>query len=72
MLRGTDPAARGHRRTAEAPENPGAMNCGIVAGCTLGIASGWNFGNVGAIPSELARSYGVTLATVGLLTTAMS
>ena len=47
------------------------MNRGVVAGCALGIASGWNFGNVGAIPSELARSYGVALATVGLLTTSM-
>jgi MFS family permease len=47
------------------------MNRGVVAGCGLGVASGWNFGNVGAVPSELARSYGVGLATIGLLTTAM-
>lgn len=46
-------------------------NAGVVAGCALGVASGWNFGNVGAIPSELARTYGVGLATIGLLTTAM-
>ncbi|MDQ3740854.1 MAG: MFS transporter, partial [Actinomycetota bacterium] len=44
---------------------------GVVAGCALGVASGWNFGNVGAVPSELARTYGVGLATIGLLTTAM-
>ena len=47
------------------------MNRGVVAGCALGVASGWNFGNVGAIPSELADAYGVALATIGLLTTAM-
>ena len=47
------------------------MNRGVIAGCALGVASGWNFGNIGAIPSELARSYGVGLATIGLLTTAM-
>jgi MFS family permease len=47
------------------------MKRGVVAGCGLGVASGWNFGNVGAMPSELARSYGVGLATIGLLTTAM-
>jgi MFS family permease len=44
---------------------------GVVAGCALGVTSGWNFGNLGAIPSELARSYGVGLAVIGLLTTAM-
>jgi MFS family permease len=44
---------------------------GVVAGCALGVTSGWNFGNVGGIASELGRSYGVGLATVGLLTTAM-
>jgi MFS family permease len=44
---------------------------GVVAGCALGVTSGWNFGNVGGIASELGRSYGVGLATIGLLTTAM-
>jgi MFS family permease len=47
------------------------MRRGVVAGCALGVASGWNFGNVGAIPSDLAHTYGVALATIGLLTTAM-
>ena len=42
----------------------------MVAGCTLGATSGWNFGNIGGIASELADAYGVGLATVGLLTTA--
>jgi MFS family permease len=44
---------------------------GVVAGCALGATSGWNFGNIGGIASELADAYGVGLATVGLLTTAM-
>jgi MFS family permease len=44
---------------------------GVVAGCALGATSGWNFGNIGGIASELAGAYGVGLATVGLLTTAM-
>jgi MFS family permease len=47
------------------------LNRGVVAGCALGVASGWNFGNVGAIASELAGSYGVGLAAIGLLTTAL-
>jgi MFS family permease len=47
------------------------LNRGIVAGCALGVAAGWNFGSVGAIASELSRSYGVALTTIGLLTTAL-
>jgi MFS family permease len=43
----------------------------MVAGCALGATSGWNFGNLGGIASELAGAYGVGLATIGLLTTAM-
>jgi MFS family permease len=43
----------------------------VVAGCALGATSGWNFGNLGGIASELAGAYGVGLATIGLLTTAM-
>jgi MFS family permease len=44
---------------------------GVVAGCALGATSGWNFGNLGGVASELAGAYGVGLATIGLLTTAM-
>ncbi|HEV3375791.1 MAG TPA: MFS transporter [Thermoleophilaceae bacterium] len=44
---------------------------GVVAGCALGATSGWNFGNLGGIASELADAYGVGLAAIGLLTTAM-
>jgi predicted MFS family arabinose efflux permease len=48
-----------------------SLRRGVVAGCALGATSGWNFGNIGGIASELARSYGVGLATIGLLTTAL-
>jgi MFS family permease len=44
---------------------------GVVAGCALGVTSGWNFGNLGGVVSELSRSYDVALATIGLLTTAL-
>jgi MFS family permease len=44
---------------------------GVVVGCALGATSGWNFGNLGGVASELAGAYGVGLATIGLLTTAM-
>lgn len=43
----------------------------MAAGCALGATSGWNFGNLGGIASELAGAYRVGLATIGLLTTAM-
>jgi predicted MFS family arabinose efflux permease len=48
-----------------------SLRRGVVTGCALGATSGWNFGNIGGIASELARSYGVGLATIGLLTTAL-
>lgn len=44
---------------------------GFITGTALGICSGWNIGNLGGIASELARSYGVGLATVGLFTSAL-
>jgi MFS family permease len=43
----------------------------VLGGCALGLATGWNVANIGAIPSHLARSYGVGLAVVGLFTTAL-
>ncbi len=44
---------------------------GTLAGCAVGIALGWNIGNVGAIAADLARAYDVTLVVVGLFTTAL-
>jgi MFS family permease len=43
----------------------------ILGGCALGLATGWNVSDIGAVPSHLARSYGVGLAVVGLFTTAL-
>lgn len=44
----------------------------VVAGaCALGIATGWNIANTGAIAQSLSSDYGVDLATIGLFTTAL-
>jgi MFS family permease len=51
---------------ARAPER-GA----IVAGLTVGCFLTWNVSNVGAAADPLAEAYGVSLAVVGLLTTAL-
>jgi len=47
------------------------MKRAIAGGCALGLATGWNISNTGAIASDLAHRYGVGLATVGLFTTAL-
>ena len=47
------------------------MRRAILGGCALGLATGWNIANTGAVASQLAHSYGVGLATVGLFTTAL-
>lgn len=46
---------------------PGAIGAGLVVGCFLT----WNVANVGAAADPLAEAYGVSLAVVGLLTTAL-
>jgi MFS family permease len=43
----------------------------LIGGCALGLASGWNISNIGAIAQQFAHRYGVGLATVGLFTTAL-
>jgi MFS family permease len=47
------------------------MRRAVVGSCALSLATGWNIANIGAIPSHLARSYDVSLAVVGLFTTAL-
>ncbi len=47
------------------------MRRAVVGGCAVGLATGWNVANIGAIPSHLADSYDVSLAVVGLFTTAL-
>lgn len=44
---------------------------GIAAGFLAGFATGWNLTNVGAIATDTASSYGISLAAVGLFTTAL-
>jgi MFS family permease len=41
-----------------------------VAGVGVAFAVGWNITIVGAVATDLARAYGVSLATIGLLVTA--
>jgi MFS family permease len=48
-----------------------AVRRAITGGLALGAASGVNILNVGAVPDPLAAAYGVSLATVGLFTTAL-
>jgi MFS family permease len=43
----------------------------IAGGCALGLATGWNISNTGAVATPLAHRYGVGLAEIGLLTTAL-
>jgi MFS transporter, NNP family, nitrate/nitrite transporter len=42
-----------------------------VGGCALGVAAAWPVTNIGAIADAIADDYGVSLATVGLFTTAL-
>jgi MFS family permease len=44
---------------------------GVVAGFAVGGCLTWNVTNVGAVADPLAGAYGVSLPTVGLLTTAL-
>jgi MFS family permease len=43
----------------------------VVAGLAVGGCLTWNVSNVGAVADPLAEHYGVSLATIGLLTTAL-
>lgn len=47
------------------------MKRALAGGCALGIATGWNISNTGAVASSLAHTYGVGLAVIGLFTTAL-
>jgi MFS family permease len=44
---------------------------GIVSGLAVGGCLTWNVSNVGAVADPLAQAYGVSIAAVGLLTTAL-
>src|SRR5436190_268668 len=43
----------------------------LAGGFALALSPGWNVANVGAVADSLADAYGVSLAVVGLLTTAL-
>jgi MFS family permease len=43
----------------------------VLGGCALGLATGWNVANTGAVAQALANTYDIGLATVGLFTTAL-
>jgi MFS family permease len=47
------------------------MRRAVAGGLALGFAVGWNVANVGAAAGPLSDAYGVPLAAVGLLTTAL-
>lgn len=55
--------------TAEATGTTGRV--AIVAGLALGGALTWNIANTGAVADELGEAYGVSLGSIGLLTTAL-
>lgn len=47
------------------------MKRAVAGACALGLATGWQIANTGAVAVPLARDYGVGLVTVGLFTTAL-
>jgi len=49
----------------------GHQRATVAAGISLGFATTWNVTSVGAAADPLAEAYGVSLAAVGLLTTAL-
>jgi MFS family permease len=49
----------------------GAGRRAAAGGAGLGLSAGWNLANVGAIADETAVAYGVSLAVVGVFTTAL-
>lgn len=59
--RGTGAAAPGGRQVVAA----------TTGSCVLGLAVGWNVSDVGAVADTVAADYGISLASVGLATTAL-
>ena len=47
------------------------MRLAVAGGCALGFAAGWNISNTGAVADALSVEYGISLAVVGLFTTAL-
>jgi MFS family permease len=58
--------------TGARPSGPSSTNVtAVVAGLAVGGCLTWNISNVGAVADPLAETYGVSLAAIGLLTTAL-
>ena len=47
------------------------MRLAVAGGCALGFAAGWNISNTGAVANAISVQYGISLAVVGLFTTAL-
>jgi len=62
---------RGIRFRAIGVERPPCHRFAIAAALALGAGVTWNIANVGAVADPLADAYGVSLAVVGLFTTAL-
>jgi MFS family permease len=61
----------GHRAPTAADADLTSSTRGVVAGLAVGGLLTWNVSNVGAVADPLAEHYGISLAAVGLLTTAL-
>jgi cyanate permease len=55
----------------EARVAPSRNTVSVAAGFAVGGCLTWNISNVGAVADPLARTYGTSLAVIGLLTTAL-
>jgi MFS family permease len=47
------------------------LRLAVAGGCALGFAAGWNISNTGAVANALSEEYAISLAVVGLFTTAL-
>jgi MFS family permease len=57
--------------TAAEPATDSISVAGVAAGLAVGGCLTWNVSNVGAVADPLADHYGVSVAAIGLLTTAL-
>jgi MFS family permease len=67
--RSDDQTADATKSGSEPPA--GTVSRRAIGGLAVGLAAGWNIANTGAAASTLHTAYGVSLATVGLLTTSL-
>jgi MFS family permease len=67
------PGSLANRIVSPRSRGGGAAGAGraVFGACALGLATGWQIANTGAVAEELAGAYGVSLAAVGFFTTAL-